>query len=366
MLHPKPSKDIRKLLVIMKADKSILLKSSENKIWIFNEDCLKYSKHLYHPNRISGKIIKKCLKVIVLFGFPFIKEVNISDYMNIYIDKYIKREYPDGIASLYLGTPCVHQKATVQLINPAGTVYIKYSKSRRVGELFENERNMLNYLKKYGVENVPDCIDFGNDSIFYIVQTGLAEYHEKAIWTNAHEKFINELFKKTKQVVPFEKTDFYQSIWELENKLNNNYFWFGKILQKSIELVVDEYKGKDVEFGVCHRDFTPWNMSAKKAVYVYDWEYAKITYPKGIDYFHFFTRTFFLKNQSIECLWKKYKKSRKYNGENNFIFMEYLLDFSSLYIQRGADSDILNVEKIIPLIRILYREIMLDRKNEKK
>jgi hypothetical protein len=63
--------------------------------------------------------------------------------------------------------------------------------------------------------------------------------------------------------------------------------WQSRI-QDGLDICEQELVGKFIPFGLCHRDFTPWNTLMEQGrLHVFDWEYAV---EEGIpfwDFFHF-------------------------------------------------------------------------------
>ena len=175
--------------------------------------------------------------------------------------------------------------------------YCKLSDSNDLKTLFEKEYNLLEKLCKSGVTGIPKalhCSTLGN-GIHIFVQSTEKRASSRVIhkWSTLQEEFLTELHEKTKVVLPFEESDYFNAITQLEQNLE----WLPQnidrnIVAKSIVDIKEKYHGKVVEFSACHGDFTPWNMFANgNKLFVFDFEYAAMTYPAGLDRYHFFTQT---------------------------------------------------------------------------
>ena len=68
----------------------------------------------------------------------------------------------------------------------------------------------------------------------------------------------------------------------------------------------------------------------KKRLFVFDFEYAKMTYPPYLDWFHFFTQTsIFEQGMDAEKIFEAYKRSKssisKYFDDSEFVISEMLI-----------------------------------------
>ena len=90
-----------------------------------------------------------------------------------------------------------------------------------------------------------------------------------------------------------------------------------------------------VEFCACHGDFTPWNMFVEKGkLFVFDFEYAALSYPAGLDRYHFFTQTaVFEKHWNADDI-LAYANSDEGKWIDRKLYAMYLLDVISRFTMR--------------------------------
>ena len=88
----------------------------------------------------------------------------------------------------------------------------------------------------------------------------------------------------------FQDSDFAQTLLDLHERMSVLDSKDQQLLWKAIKKVCKYFNDLgEVRFGVCHRDFTPWNTCIVNGeLYVFDWEYAKLSYPDGLDEARFF------------------------------------------------------------------------------
>ena len=97
----------------------------------------------------------------------------------------------------------------------------------------------------------------------------------------------------TIQKLRFEYSDYFHTIEALREHIE----WLPakvdkSVVERAIRDIYNRWQGKEVTFSAYHADFTPWNMFVEKCeLFVFDWEYAKMTYPPMLDKYHFFTQT---------------------------------------------------------------------------
>lgn len=136
----------------------------------------------------------------------------------------------------------------------------------------------------------------------------------------------------------FEESDFYSDLNKLEECLP--VLGNPSVIIKTIQEVREKYAGKRVVFSAFQADFTPWNMFLEKGqLFVFDWEYARMTYPPRLDYFHFLIQTaIFEEHLSAEDLFQRYILLRsRLTGiwkSPNLALQCYLLAIMSIYLQR--------------------------------
>ena len=248
--------------------------------------------------------------------------------------------------AIFGGTPCVHQKITMQISRGARILgYVKVTESKEIYGIFEHEKKILDTLHGQGMGQVPACLYCGTMKIglhLFVQSTAKTQQSEVVhAWSEKHEQFLNDLAMHTRQKVQFEDSDFYSDLNALEERLS--LLGNPEVLCKDIQEVKDRYAGREVEFSAFQADFTPWNMFVEKErLFVFDWEYARMTYPSRLDYFHFLIQTaVFEEHLTAEKIAERYASLRSTLvpiWENpDFALQCYLLSIMSIYVQREPD-----------------------------
>lgn len=110
-------------------------------------------------------------------------------------------------------------------------------------------------------------------------------------------------------------------------------------MKNSLDSIRVKYQGTVVEWGVSHRDFTPWNTCmVGTELFVFDFEYALLNAPKGLDQWHYFVQTkIFEKRYNMKQIAIAFRKLKDVESS---LFEIYLLDIIALYLMRGSNNDI--------------------------
>lgn len=285
----------------------LILQNSDKKQWMLPEKELKTALCMYQPSSQKGRMLKSILPIIsrlpiissIIYKMMGIKKGQIDEPCGL--KEIIEKCLDDGIYefSYFMGTPSSkHQKCTIQISCQSDIIaYCKVSQSDEVFSLFKKEKVILDYLHVRGINNVPVCLfaERWKDGNCYFMQSTVKTINSKTVHSisNREMLFLRDLAEKTSVKMPFEETDFYQDIQWLDRNINCL-----KTLNKDLcclAMILDSYlncKGTTVSFGVSHGDFTPWNCFIEKgSLFVFDFEYAKRTYPPFIDFFHFYIQT---------------------------------------------------------------------------
>ena len=276
--------------------------NADGKYWIMPARGMRTALNLYQPSGIKGKMVKLLLPL--LHWIPPVRKVikaqTMHCYLNSELHSLLRRTFgvQDIEFAIFEGTPSVHQKITMQLsCNDRILGYCKLSNSNDIKELFEKESRILEMLANRGITGIPKALlyDTLSNGMHIFLQSTEKTASSKVIhdWSNLHENFLAQLHEKTKKRVLFEESDYYNTLSALEQRLE----WLPQnidhgVVSKAIATIKEKYCGKEVEFCACHGDFTPWNMFANgNALFVFDFEYAAMSYPPGLDRYHFFTQT---------------------------------------------------------------------------
>lgn len=324
----------------------IMVENSDGKRWLLPFRHMKTALEIYEPSGIKGKALKKALPLPGVantcnkLGLCTCCEVILDEELKKLLDRlYNKYEY-----AVFCGTPSTDQKLTIQIFNNSEILgYCKIGSSKRIASLFAHEKSILDILEKSNVENVPRCkgiFPIGQVASVFVQTTekkvGSVTEHSFGL---KHNEFLKTIYEKTKETVMFEKTDLYASLMYLKENINYVKSEFKPSVKNALDGALLSYREKNVIWGVCHRDFTPWNTCVVDSkLFVFDFEYALRYAPKEIDRWHFYTQTcLYERNMSPEAIASEFRQ--KYIRNKGDIEM-YLLDNISMYIQRGEIEDI--------------------------
>jgi hypothetical protein len=336
--------------------------NADGKQWIMPQKYMPTAMSLYQPSSVKGKWMKKYFPY--LYWIKFLQNqlrITIRQYeLQSDLECLLSRIFYSNTIdfSVFCGTSSPHQKVTMQISNKNKILgYCKLSDKKDIKILFIHEQKILQTLKEKGISQIPECLycNILKDNIYLFIQSTNKTNYSKVLhkWNSLCWRFLSDLKKKTEQIIPFEQTDFFHNIKLLQqgqSYLSDNDMF---IVNSTIDEVLNYYKNSNVIFSVYHGDFTPWNMFVENnQLFVFDWEYAKLTYPPMMDFFHFYTQTYILeKHLDIKQIYKHYrsvhKKIMNYIENPTFLYKCYLLEIITLYMQRDINNCDNNTKKII-------------------
>lgn len=321
--------------------------NADGKRWWMPARHMAVGMNLYQPSGTKGKLLKRGLPW--LHRNPVVRKVLHAERMQLALGDEL-RELLERIFgqqglefAIFGGTPCVHQKITMQLSQDSHILgYVKVTESKEIYGIFNHEKKILDTLHTQGIGQVPECLYFGTlkNGLHLFVQSTLKTQQSEVVhaWSDKHEQFLNSLAVHTRQKLAFEETDFCRDLNALEERLP--LLGNPKVLCKTLQEVKERYAGRKVEFSAFQGDFTPWNMFVEKGqLFVFDWEYARMTYPPRLDYFHFMIQTaVFEERLSAEEIAHRYASLRSEltgTWKNPDQALQcYLLAIMSIYLQR--------------------------------
>lgn len=317
------------------------LQNDNGKVWFLPSKNLKTALQLYQPSGPKGKILKNLLPF--LHNFTAIRnKLNITQ-RSLQLDPHLlniaKKVFNvDNFQySLFCGTPSVHQKITIQFFKDKKILgYCKISENPDVMTLFRHEKKILDFLKRHKVGQIPVCLycaEEYNKGMFFQSTNKTSKSYSPAEWTSLHSEFIEDLRNKTVKTILFEESDFFVSLQNLKDNLYLLPEQFAYPIRNNLNKVVENFRDKPVDFSTFHADFTPWNMFVENGkLFVFDWEYAQLTYPPGLEKYHFFIQQFiYVKNLSPQMLIQRIQQEPWINKE---YLTFYILDIISRYLKR--------------------------------
>lgn len=276
--------------------------NADGKHWVVPVKNMQVALNLYQPSGVKGKLVKALLPILYKLS-PVRKALN-GESLNCTLNEELQGVLQKVFAtdelefSIFEGTPCVHQKIAIQLSRGKEILgYCKASDNKEIQSLFEKEYTLLRTLAQKGVGGIPQalfCGTLGNGVHIFVQSTKKTQKSKVPhVWGAQQEQFLATLHERTKQTIPFVESDYCHTLQALQVHLD----WLPAsidrvVITTAIARVLAKYRGKEVEYSACHGDFTPWNMFMEKnELFVFDFEYAALTYPAGLDRYHFELQT---------------------------------------------------------------------------
>lgn len=321
------------------------LSNPDGKVWLIPQKNVSVALNIYQPSSIKGRLLK--LLFPLFHRLPFVPLIIGAERTQCGLTPeftdFLKRTFALKTfeTALFCGTPSVHQKITMQVFSGKSIHgYCKITDNDEVYHLFLKEKKLLDTLDANGVDGIPKPFFAGKlcENCYAFAQSTSKTKHSRVlhVWSGIHQKFISDLYDKTRERMLFDDSDYCKNISALKEQLNRLPDCIDKEeVNTVIERIVGMYVGKTVLFSACHGDFTPWNMFVEKGeLFVFDWEYAQLSYPPMLDRYHFFTQSvFYEKHWSAEKV-IKYIDSADGAWVDKHLYVLYILDVMARYLLR--------------------------------
>lgn len=337
---------------------------------------------VYQPSLLRGRLLKE---LAVLIG-----KLGLAKFVFRH-KRYLQRE--DGLLkevfehdalqyAVFLGTKGLSRKVTVQVMCKDGRIlgYVKVSDSERVNRLLENEAEMLELLGELRIMtgSFPIVLFQGTVDGNQILATDTIKSDKSKYESDLGEKqtvYLANLFSATATPRKFLESQFWNdlrmraegSLWE------NSPEWQGR-LKKGLQYVERNLGDSEIRFGVCHRDFTPWNTFFEKGIfYAFDWEFARMHYPPLLDLYHFIIQDGILVRRLKESgLRKRIIRKKKWidsycdavglgREHEEALLMCYLLDSSLLYKEGNGDGFDTDISRLLQVLGALIDNLARGR-----
>ncbi|MDD5869883.1 MAG: phosphotransferase, partial [Bacteroidales bacterium] len=152
-------------------------------------------------------------------------------------------------------------------------------------------------------------------------------------WDALHQAFLDQLQSKTATKIAYEASDFAADVDFLKANLDELPDWAQESMRKALADVERRYGGRQVDFMAYHADFTPWNMFVEDGrLFVFDWEYSRMTYPCGLDRYHFELQTaYFERHATAQEAFSAVESAPWFSKAS---CLDYLVGIVSLYLRR--------------------------------
>lgn len=309
---------------------------------------------LYQPSLTRAKILKELTIFLSRIGLAklIFRDRVYFERNDGEVRKIFGRD--DLEYAIFTGTAGCHRKVTVQVMDGKGTIlgYIKVADSEAIEELLDNEAEILGDLLRFEIKGglFPKVIYRGDlkgtkvlilDTLKSTTSTFSSRLSEK------HIMFLSELFLKSSKILKFSESPFSAGIVSRLAALDSLDHRWRERFTRALDSISRRLGETEIPFGLCHRDFTPWNTFFHDGqLYVFDWEYARRDYPPLLDIFHFLIQDgIIVKKMGPERLVRRISENKRlietYCNSIDIakdlvqpLLLCYLLDISLLYIER--------------------------------
>lgn len=316
------------------------LANADGKRWLVPRRGLGVALCLYQPSGFRGKLLKRFYPLLHLSAVRRRLGVSVSqcrlddDFAKLVGDAF--GSVPTSFA-VFFGTPCVHQKTTIQLCcDDRISGYAKVTSSDDVAQLFAREQRILARLAEQGVTGIPQITFVGRlGSEHVMLQTTTKTRRSQTIhrWDALHQAFVDLLRSKTCITMSYEQSDLAADVEFLKDNLAELPDWAQESVRKALADVERRYVGRQAEFMAYHADFTPWNMFVERGrLFVFDWEYARMSYPCALDRYHFELQTAYFERHATAA--EAFQAIVSASWFTSASCIDYLVGIVSLYLRR--------------------------------
>lgn len=316
------------------------LANADGKRWLVPRRGLGVALCLYQPSGFRGKLLKRFYPLLHLSAVRrrlgvAVRQCRLDDDFAALVGSAFGC-VPTSFAAFF-GTPCVHQKTTIQLCCSDRILgYAKTTSSDDVAQLFAREQHILARLAEQGVTGIPQIVYVGRlGSEHVMLQTTTKTHRSQTIhrWDAMHQEFVDQLQSNTATKIAYEASDFAADVEFLKNNIADLPDFAQETVSKAFADVARRYSGRQVEFMAYHADFTPWNMFVESGrLFVFDWEYARLTYPCRLDRYHFELQTAYFERHLEPCAVMEELWQQTWFSSSSCI--DYLVSVVSLYLRR--------------------------------
>jgi len=271
-----------------------LVPNSKNLRWVIpvdNRYVASNSLSLYNPQSLKGKLFKytaNCLSrsgIQRILGRDRLFILSNGNAEQASLKRLIQDllEVDDIYFAFSNGTPGYYRKTTAQAMSEKGEIlaYVKIADVEQTQKLLIQEGKILSLLAKLNISKgiIPELLYTGhyngNGLIMQSAPSGRTRKGPKQL-NISHIEFLAEVFNQTSTQEFFLESDRWirlkKNVESIQGRINND--WQQR-LQTTLNICESELGEKVIQFGLCHRDFTPWNTYiVNKRLYVFDWEYA--------------------------------------------------------------------------------------------
>lgn len=357
--------------------KYLKITNKDGKVWLMPKRHMKTGLELYQPSSKKGLLLKRWLPWMYWLK-PLMGKLGMSDIeyvMDPQIHHIIERKFNQNAVeySVFEGTPCVHQKTTIQIFKGENILgYCKVTKNPELYSIFQHEQKLLGWLHEKRVDQIPECPYCGKteDGNIVFLQTTTKTLnslvgHELGI---KQLEFLSMLKVKTGVEMLYHESDQYQTI--CSQKAHENLLTVSqqKIMSWAVDAIETYYGAQKQLFCAYHADFTPWNMFEDAGrLFVFDFEYGRYSYMPYLDMFHFLTQTAIFERelsakQIYEEMLGRETELKEFFDNPWMAYLIYLVDVTARFVVRDGLSRTSDVDKLIKIWFELMELVMNELK----
>lgn len=322
--------------------RAYLITNADGKCWLLPASGIGTALELYQPSGLKGKALKRLFPL--LHRVPQVRKVAgatvIYTSLRPDITEAAEKAFGKRITgfSIFGGTPSVHQKITLQLVAGSDILgYCKLTDSPDIAALFSHEQWLLQTLHEAGMEDVPHCMKCGtlaDGTHIFIQSTTKTRYsYSPHRFMPVHEQFLQDMARCTGHTMRFEESDLGKSLTWLRCNINSVPAACRDTISRNLDQSIAALSGNETTYSAFHADFTPWNMFIERdRLFVFDWEYARMSYPPMLDRYHFHVQqSLHVAHHHPRQIMDDMKRQAWFSHDE---FSLYLLDIISRYLHR--------------------------------
>ena len=300
-------------------DRYVVVLNGDGRRWVFPFQGLEAGLRIYQPNSNGGRLLKSTLPYLKRFltiiktRRVFLQSLSLEEEVKNLLEKWTSGQRS---CSAFYALPGPRQKIILQVTeNGISTVYVKISRNPQMESVFQRECDLLRQLEKKGLEGIPRgiyCGKVGYGPVF--IQSGYK--NGKETYTEEFGQlqmgFLTRMYECTKERKAFHETVYARRLEAFDDCLKEFSSRQQRILKNALAKVKSYFAGSE-ECYLWHGDFTPWNMYIQQGkLFVFDFEYAELEYPKYFDFFHYQVMVLiYAKKISKEEIWQICRQQRQ-------------------------------------------------------
>lgn len=157
---------LHKIISTGSGNRCYRITNADGKSWLLPARNMRVALNLYQPSGRNGKLLKALFPW--LHRLPIVRKAIKAETISCTLQQELKElllgifNYADLEFAIFEGTPCVHQKITIQLSCGNKILgYCKASDNEEILQLFEKEAATLTQLAQKGVTNIPQALHCG-------------------------------------------------------------------------------------------------------------------------------------------------------------------------------------------------------------